>query len=95
MAGFIARRLIGMVLLLIVVSALVFVVFNILPSTDPAVLRAGRQPTPEIIEQIRHELGLDRSKIVQFGDYIGDIFFHFDFGLSFVQGRRPVMDVIT
>ena len=50
MAQYIIRRLLGMVLLLILVSAVTFVIFNVFPSTDPAALRAGRQPTPEIIE---------------------------------------------
>ena len=40
-----------MVLLLILVSGVTFLVFNVFPSTDPAVLRAGRQPTPESIER--------------------------------------------
>jgi peptide/nickel transport system permease protein len=83
-----------MVVLLVVVSAVTFVVFSILPSTDPAVLRAGRQPTPEIIESIRQDLGLDRPKIVQFGDYLQGVFFHADFGRSYVSGRRPVLNEI-
>jgi peptide/nickel transport system permease protein len=94
MAAFIVRRLFGMIALLVVVSAVVFVVFTVLPSTDPAVLRAGRQPTPEIIESIRQDLGLDRPKIVQFGDYLKDTFLHFDLGRSYVSGRRPVADEI-
>jgi peptide/nickel transport system permease protein len=94
MAGFIVRRLIGMVALLFVVSAVTFVVFTVLPSADPAVLRAGRQPTPAIIEQIREDLGLDRPKIVQFFDYVGDVFLHADLGRSYVSGRRPVLDEI-
>jgi peptide/nickel transport system permease protein len=60
MTRYIIRRLIGMVLLLILVSGVTFVVFNVFPSTDPAALRAGRQPTPQIIERIREDLGLDR-----------------------------------
>ena len=49
MAQYIIRRLFGMVLLLILVSAVTFIIFNVFPSTDPAALRAGRQPTPEVI----------------------------------------------
>jgi len=30
-----------------------------LPAADPAALRAGRQPTPELLASIRHTLGLD------------------------------------
>lgn len=94
MASYVLRRLPGVVLLLIVVSAVTFVVFSVLPTTDPAVLRAGRQPTPEIIERIRIELGLDRPLIAQFGSYMVDVFTSFDFGRSYVQGRRPVRDIV-
>ena len=84
-----------MVLLLILVSAVTFIVFNVFPSTDPAALRAGRQPTPEVIERIRQDLGLDRPKIVQFGDYIWNVFAHQDFGRSYVTNvdvRDQILD---
>ncbi len=74
-----------MVLLLILVSAVTFVIFNVFPSTDPAVLRAGRQPTPAVIERIRQDLGLDRPVYEQFGSYIYDVFVHQDFGRSYVS----------
>ena len=93
MARYIIRRLLGMVLLLILVSAVTFVVFNVFPSTDPAALRAGRQPTPEVIEPIRQDLGLDRPVYVQFGDYIWNVFAHQDFGRSYVANAE-VLDQI-
>jgi peptide/nickel transport system permease protein len=93
MARYIVRRLAGMVLLLLFVSAITFVIFNVFPATDPAVLRAGRQPTPELIERIRQDLGLDRPVIVQFGDYIYNIFAHLDFGRSY-QTNQDVLPLI-
>jgi peptide/nickel transport system permease protein len=93
MARYIVRRIAGMFLLLILVSAVTFVVFNVFPSTDPAALRAGRQPTPAVIESIRQDLGLDRPKIVQFGDYIWSVFAHQDFGHSYVRNVE-VLDEI-
>jgi peptide/nickel transport system permease protein len=83
----------GMVLLLILVSGVTFIIFNVFPSTDPAALRAGRQPTPQIIERIREDLGLDRPLIVQFGDYIWGVFAHLDFGRSYVN-NTDVLDQI-
>ena len=85
MARYIVRRLIGMILLLIVVSGVTFFIFNVFPSTDPAALRAGRQPTPEVIAAIREDLGLDRPLIVQFSSYIWGVFAHQDFGRSYVS----------
>jgi peptide/nickel transport system permease protein len=93
MAHYIVRRIAGMFLLLILVSAVTFIIFNVFPSTDPAALRAGRQPTPEVIESIRQDLGLDRPKIVQFGDYIWNVFAYQDFGHSYVRNVE-VLDEI-
>jgi peptide/nickel transport system permease protein len=93
MARYIARRLAGMVLLLILVSAVTFIIFNVFPSTDPAALRAGRQPQPQVIERIRQDLGLDRPVVIQFADYIKNVFVHLDFGRSYVS-NRDVLDQI-
>ena len=84
MSRYIIRRIAGMFLLLILVSAVTFVIFNVFPATDPALLRAGRQPTPEVIAQIRSDLGLDDPLYVQFGNYIWNVFAHQDFGQSYV-----------
>ena len=73
MAAYIARRLIWVVFLLFVITLITFVIFSVLPSGDPAVARAGRQPTPELVATIRAQLGLDKSKPVQFINYIGDL----------------------
>jgi peptide/nickel transport system permease protein len=73
MAAYIARRLIWVIVLLFAVTAITFIVFSVLPAADPAVLRAGRQPSPELVASIREQFGLDDPKIVQFFRYIGDI----------------------
>jgi peptide/nickel transport system permease protein len=83
MLQYIVRRVLWVIVLLFVVSALTFIIFFVLPSADPAQLRAGRQPNPQLVEQIRHNLGLDRPKIVQYGDYMKQVFLHFDFGYSY------------
>ena len=93
MLRYIIRRLLWVIVLLFAVSAITFVVFYLFPSADPAVLRAGRQPTPEVIAAIREQLGLSRPKIVQFGDYIWRVFAYQDFGRSF-QTNRDVLDEI-
>src|SRR3954453_1228127 len=83
MLRYIIRRLLWMVVLLFVVSALTFIIFYLLPSADPAALRAGRQPNPELVEQIRHNLGLDNPWYQQYYDYMKGLVLHFDFGYSY------------
>jgi peptide/nickel transport system permease protein len=95
MLGYIVRRLLWVVLLMFVVSALTFVIFYLLPSADPAQLRAGRQPNPQLVEQIRHNLGLDKPWYAQYFDYMKQVFLHFDFGYSFqntISVKEQVFD---
>ena len=86
MATYIIRRILWGIVLIILVSALTFVFFNVFPSADPAVLRAGRNGSPQTIAYIRHELGLDKPVYIQFFRYMKGIFLHFNFGYSFYSG---------
>jgi peptide/nickel transport system permease protein len=86
MGRYIIRRLLWGVLLLILVSALMFVLFRILPTGDPARLRAGRNPSPRVIAEIRHNLGLDKPLLTQFWIYMKGVFLHFDLGYSYYTG---------
>ena len=93
MGRYIIRRLLWAVVVLIIVSAVTFVIFYALPSADPAVLRAGRSPNPALIAHIRHTLGLDRPIYVQYWTYIKGIVLHFNFGYSY-QYSLPVRSLI-
>jgi peptide/nickel transport system permease protein len=93
MSRYIIRRLLWGVLLLIVVSALTFVLFRILPTADPAKLRAGRLQNPKIIAEIRHDLGLDKPLLTQFWLYMKGIFLHFNLGFSYYS-QAPVKELI-
>jgi peptide/nickel transport system permease protein len=85
MASYIARRLLWTVLLLLVITAVTFLIFYVLPTADPAALRAGRDPSPDLIKAIKHQLGLDQSLPHQYWHYTDRLFLHFDFGDSFIN----------
>jgi peptide/nickel transport system permease protein len=80
---YIIRRILWGILLLIVVSALTFVFFRVFPTGNPALLRAGRDPQPKHIKEIEEVLGLGKPLIVQFADYMKEVFLHFNFGYSY------------
>ena len=80
---YIFRRILWGAFLLLVVSALTFLIFDTFPSADPAALRAGRSATPELIAQIRHQLGLDRPLYDQYWIYLKGLVLHFDLGYSY------------
>jgi peptide/nickel transport system permease protein len=83
MTRYIIRRVLLGLMLLIIVSALTFVLFRVFPTANPAILRAGRDPQPKLIAEIERVLGLNKSLPVQFWDYMKGIFLHFDFGYSY------------
>jgi peptide/nickel transport system permease protein len=87
MGPYIIRRLLYMVVVLLFVTAITFVIFYVLPTADPAALRAGRSPTPETLAAIREQLGLDKPVYEQFWLYLKDLVLHFDFGNSFVNNQ--------
>jgi peptide/nickel transport system permease protein len=84
-----------MVALLFLISALTFIVFYTLPSADPALLRAGRTPRPELVAQIRHQLGLDKPWYVQYWRYMKHLVLHFDLGYSYqntISVKQQIVD---
>jgi len=95
MGTFIIRRLLWMVVLLILVSFITFVIFYLFPSADPAQLRAGRQPNPQLVEQIRHQLNLDKPFYAQYWLYMKQLVLHFNFGRSYqnnIQVKQQIFD---
>jgi len=59
MGRFVVRRLLGMVAVLFSVSVIVFLVFNVIPSSDPAQRMAGKSATPRLVKSITEEWGFD------------------------------------
>ena len=93
MLRYIVRRVLWGIGLLFIVSALIFLIFYVLPSGDPAAARAGRGASQKNIEEIRHILGLDQPVYVQYWYYLRDIVLHGDFGYSYTS-NAPVRELI-
>ena len=56
--------------MLLAVTALTFAIFYLLPPGDPALRFVGKQPTPQSIALVRHNLGLDRPWYVEYGKFV-------------------------
>ena len=93
MLNFILKRLALAVPTLIAISFLVFIAARLTPA-DPIDIIAGEKATLETKARLRHEYGLDRPPIVQYGDYVANIVLHGDFGKSFQEGGRSVTELI-
>jgi peptide/nickel transport system permease protein len=80
---YVVRRVLWGIVLLVVVSALTFVIFYLFPSADPARLRAGRNPNPAAVAAIRRSLGLNKPIYVQYWLYMKGLVLHFNLGYSY------------
>jgi peptide/nickel transport system permease protein len=94
MTRYILRRLLWAFVLLFAVSLLTFVIFYVLPSGDPARLRAGPRARPDVLAEIREQLGLDRGLLSQFGDFMQGLLLHFDLGYSYSTGAEVKAEIL-
>jgi peptide/nickel transport system permease protein len=69
------------------------VMFRVLPTADPAKLRAGRLQNPKIIDEIRADLGLNKPLLTQFWLYMKGLLLHFNLGYSYYS-TAPVKELI-
>lgn len=97
MFQYIVRRILWSLVMVLLVTAVVFVIFFVLPGgsgrnrsgecTSPvAVQMAGRNPRPELVCNIVKRLGLDKPVYVQFGRYLGNAV-QGDLGYSYHSGE--------
>ncbi len=72
---YVGKKILTMCLTLLLVSFLVFLCFTVIPG-DPALAKLGTEATPERVEALRKEMGLDRPFMIRYGEWL----------LSFIQG---------
>ena len=77
---------------LLAVSAVVFAITAVLPG-DAAEERLGQDATPEAVKALRHEMGLDRSAVLRYFDWLGGVATG-DPGKSVVTGM-PVREAVA
>ncbi len=75
------------------VTVLVFLILHLIPGDPAQILLFGSRPTPEQIQQLRVQLGLDQPLPVQYFSYVGRLL-HGDLGTSFITGR-PINEEIA
>ena len=74
MLTFIIRRLLWTALVMFVITAIVFIIFFKTPGVDPARALAGRNSSPQVLAEIRAQLGLNRPFPIQYGIMMKQIF---------------------
>jgi peptide/nickel transport system permease protein len=91
MYGYIVRRLLSLIPVLIGITFLVFLILHLSPG-DPALIILGPKATAASLTQIRHELGLDQPFLVQYFRWIGRVL-QGDWGRS-IQMKREVLPLV-
>jgi peptide/nickel transport system permease protein len=84
---------------MLVVTMLTFAIFFLLPTGDPALRFAGKQPNEQILAEIRQDLGLDKPVYHQYGLFVKHLFVGDEWGrpgLGFSYDTRvPVRDELV
>ncbi len=87
----IVKKIVSTIVTLVMVSFLVFLAFTVI-SGDPATSKLGTEATPERVEALREEMGLNRPFLVRYFDWLFS-FATGDMGESYNYGM-PVSDMI-
>ena len=85
MLSFILQRLLQAVIVMVSVAFISFLLFQFVG--DPVVFLLGQDATPQQIKELRADLGLDKSFVVQFWNFLAHAV-QGEFGLSLRQGAK-------
>ncbi len=91
MGGYIVKRLISAVPVLLGLTVIVFLIMAMIPG-DPATAILGSYATPENVEKLNRDLGLDKPLVQRYFIWLGNMLTG-DFGRSFSL-NRPVLDEV-
>ena len=84
MGKYIIKKLIRLIITLIITSFVIFLIFELVPG-DPVLDKLGTRATPELVESLRIQYGLNQPFIVRYLKFVGGIF-TLDFGTSYSYG---------
>lgn len=84
MGKYIIKKLIRLIITLIVTSFVIFLIFELVPG-DPVLDKLGTRATPELVEALRIQYGLNEPFILRYFKFLGGIF-TFNFGTSYTYG---------
>jgi len=92
-AGYLARKLAGVLITLLAVAVFNFALFRVLPGDPIRLLARAGNLSPEAVQRLKEVYGLDQPLFVQFGLYLKNVFTG-QFGSS-ITYHRPVADIIA
>ena len=94
MTRYIGKRLLLMIPVVLSVAVIIFTIMYFVPG-DPAEIILGVTATQEELEACRESLGLNQPYLIRLGKFLEDLFLHFDFGTSYIDGTSVRTNIIT
>lgn len=91
MVFFIAKRIVSSIAVILCMAFLVMLIMDIIPG-DPAAMMLGENATPEMVLELRHQMGLDQPLLLRYITYIGNVV-RGDLGRS-IREMAPVSRLI-
>ena len=91
MGGYLVKRIIQLIPILILASVVIFTIMHMIPG-DPAQVYAGPDATPDALEAIRKDMGLDQPLFIQYFLWLKHVLL-LDFGVSYTS-KYPVIQLI-
>ncbi len=86
MSGFLVKKLLSALTIVVGVTFITFCLFHIVGG-DPALHYAGKNASPEVVQSLRHELGLDKPVVTQYFIFLSQAF-TWDWGTSWSNHRQ-------
>jgi peptide/nickel transport system permease protein len=93
MGRYILKRLLNLIPVLLGITLLVFILLHLIPG-DPAQILAGERATPETVEAIREQLGLNKPLPVQYFLFLSNLL-RFNLGNSLMSGDSIIQEITT
>ena len=87
---YVGKKFVTLIITLLLISFLVFLTFDIIPG-DAAMAQLGTEATPERLEALREEMGLNQPFLQRYGQWL-IAFLHGDFGMCAVYDSVQITD---
>lgn len=83
---YIIKRLLLIIPIILAVTIIIFTIMNFVPGDPATISMGGERITPEQLEVLRENMGLNKPFFERLSTYLYNVFFHLDFGVSYTTG---------
>lgn len=93
MSRYVLKRVLMLVIIILSITFIVFALMSLAPG-DPGTIILGGSASEEEVAAYNHSVGYDRPFLVKYFDFLYNMCFKLDFGISY-RTRQPIMNEIV